>query len=68
MYDQDEKMMKMMFLLDLQTLMDSSRFLNMNTTRTSLEKDQQNIPQRGIFSAQLGKEKDEEKQVLNTYL
>jgi hypothetical protein len=29
--------MKMMFLLDLQSLMDSSRFLNMNIIRTSLE-------------------------------
>jgi hypothetical protein len=39
-----------------------------NFQENELGDDLQKYTPKGIFSAQMGKEKDEEKQVLNTYL
>jgi len=45
--------------LELQDLMDSSWFLNMDTTRTSLERAQDHIPPRYIFGLKEGRKRDE---------
>ena len=61
-------MMKMSVLARSPKLDDIFMDQEHNFQENELGDDLQKYTPKGIFSAQMGKEKDEEKQVLNTYL